>query len=236
MKTKAALIAVAIALTACTKPTEAIIPSDMAQQKEFAEKVVAKLSEEEKQLYLGWLARRSLASAFSEAHAIPEGTTVANALADQREWLAKQEAAKAEELRLTQEREAAKAKALEELNAAIKITFAGKEVLPKNYRAGRYRDQQAYHISAQNMSDKAIKGVKGKLTFIDIFGKPIRSLDFELTENIQPSEKIDWTGTSDINEFIAEQVKISTLEADQYTTTIEPLMIVFSDGSRLSAP
>ena len=236
MKRAAIYISAVILLAACNKPMDAVIPTSNDEQSQFIEKVVSKLGEEDKKLYAAWLMRRGLAAAFNNTAVVPPGTTVAQAIADQKEWLQQQEKAKAEEIRLSQEREAAKKAVQESIQKAAKIKFAGHELLPKNYRANRYSDQQKIYLEAGNLSDKVIHGIKAQLTYTDMFGQVIATIPFEITDTISPQHGIRWEGTRDLNQFIDADTKLMSLDQDKYRTNIEIQMIVFADGTSLASP
>lgn len=236
MKKIVAAACVALLVTACSKPMDAVIPTSKDEQSQFVEKVVSKLGEEDKKLYAGWLLRRGVAAAFSNTPVVPDGTTVANAIADQKEWLKQQELAKAEELRLTQEREAARQAAQQAIQQAAKIKFGGHELRPKNYSAGRYSDQQVIYLEVGNLSDKPIHGIKAQLSYTDMFGQSIAVIPFEITDTLSPNHGMQWKGSRDLNQFDDGDKKLMSLEKDKYSTEVTIQMIVFADGTRLVSP
>lgn len=236
MKLKIAGVCVAFLLAACGKPMDAVIPTEKEAQAQFAEKVISKLSEEDKKLYVAWIIRRGVVSTFNNTPMIPEGTTVAKAIEEQKEWIAKQEAAKAEELRLTQEREAARAAAQQQLEKSVRIKFAGHELRQKNYKESRYSDQQTIYLVVESLSDKVIHGIKATIHFTDMFGQSIDTSPFEITDTIQPGESFDWIAHKDLNQFSDADKKLMSLEKDKYSTEITVQMIVFADGTKLQSP
>lgn len=236
MKKRIAAVCAALLVAACSKPMDAVIPASKDEQAEFVEKVISKLSEDDKKLYASWLIRRGLASAFTNAPLVPPGTTVAQAITEQKEWLRQQEVAKAEEIRLTQEREAARQAAQQAIQQAAKIKFGGHELRPKNYQANRYSDQQVIYLEVGNLSEKVIHGIKAKLRYIDLFGETIFTVPFEVTDTISPQHGIHWAGTRDLNQFIEADKRLMNLDQNKYSTEITIQMIVFADGTRLESP
>lgn len=235
MKRAAMCISAALLLVACSKPTDAVIPTSKEDHNQFVEKVISKLDEEDKKLYGAWLMRRGLAAAFTNSELVPPGTTVAQAIAEQREWIAKQEAAKAEELRLQKEREAAKAGLQDLMAKSLNIQYGGHELIPKNYQANRYSEQQKIYLRVTNNGAKDIKGVQATLKYSDMFGNPIDSINFQVTDAIATGHGIEWIGHRDLNQFSDSDKKLMSLSADQYTVDIHVRTIIFSDGTKLES-
>lgn len=242
MKYRLALICMAIFLSACGKPADVVIPSDVSTWDKELAPAIKKLSPEEQQLLQGYLMRAKITEAFGKGGGVPVGTTIGTALIEQRKWAAEQEVlraaerAKAAEEKALKERlakEEAEARAL--LNNAVTVVLISKGQQPSNPRAGRYSAQQTFLIGVTNRGDKTISGVSGKLEFVDVFDKVVGSVVFRISEPIRPGADVKWEGERDYNQFLETHRAVWNLEEGKYTTRFVPEMIVFEDGSKLTA-
>lgn len=237
-----------VVLAACSKATDTVIPSDMATWDKELAPVVQKLNEEEKALLLGYIARKKMAAIFSKGEGdIPFGTTVGDALKEQRKWkddfekaeaAAKVEQARkaAEELALKTRLEAERAELVKQFNEAVTVTLLDKKELGSDYRAGRYGDYQQFSIGVENRSNKELSGVAGTIEFIDVFDKEVGAVGFGISEKIKPGGTYKWVGGRDYNQFIDRHQAVWNLEEGKYTTRFVPESLVFSDGTKLKLP
>lgn len=242
MRFQISVLVVAMALVGCTKPTDVTIPSDMAQWDKELAPAIKKLSSDDQKLLQGYLMRAKISEAFSKGAAIPVGTTVGTAIAEQRKWAEEQEILQAAERAKAAEEKALKEKLAQEdaaaqakLSNAVRVVLMSKGQEPSNPRAGRYSDRQTFTIGVLNKSVKAITGVSGKLEFIDMFDKVVGAVSFGITEPIEPGFDVKWEGARDYNQFIAEHRAVWNLEEGRYTTRFVPEAIVFADGTKITA-
>lgn len=249
MRATFALLLVGLALlTACSKPVDTVIPSDMSTWDKELGPVMQKLSEEDRRLFAGYVARMNMAAALTgESADIPFGTTVGQAIEQQRTWLEELEKFKAEEaakaakeeadrLALKQKLEAERSAQLSAINGAVTVTLLAKRELPRNFDVGRYSEQQQFVIGAQNNSDKTIVGVSGEIEFIDLFDKVVGVMSFRMSERIAPGATAKWNGVRDYNQFIPEHRAVWGLQEGKYTTRFTPEAVVFSDGTKITMP
>lgn len=236
MKIRLAAMAAALAVVGCSKPTETIIPSDMSKWDTELAPVVKKLPEEDQKLLVEYIARAKMSELFSKGgSAIPLGTTVGTAIAEQKKWQAEQ-LAKAEEERALKEKlqkQAAQARA--ELDKAVTVVLVSLGRIPKDYQAGRFLDKQQFVIGVSNKATETMVGVSGSLDFVDIFDKVVGGVNFSISEKIEPGATVKWEGSRDYNQFIAEHQAVWNLEEGKYTTRFIPKTIVFADGRKLTA-
>ncbi|NLA67957.1 MAG: hypothetical protein GX856_06895 [Gammaproteobacteria bacterium] len=235
MKIYAALIAIAVIITGCSKPTDAVIPSDMEAWDEKLAPELKKLPDSDREKATGYLMRAKMGEVFGGA-GIPPGTTIGMAIKEQAAWEAEQAAQRAEEEALKRKLEQERATALKELNRAVTVTLLSKDELPSNYRAGRYSEYQQFRVGAQNNTDKVVVGVSGEIKFVDIFDKEVGSVMFGISERVEPGKTVVWTGGRDYNQFIDSHRAVWNLEEGKYTTKFVPEMVVFEDGSKLGLP
>ncbi len=113
------------------------------------------------------------------------------------------------------------------------VTVAHKYNLSENWEVGRYSPRVAFDFVLSNLSDKDIKGIQGILVISDMFGEEIIGFNCDFTGNDIPANgQITVTDLGvDINQFIAEDMKLyNELYEDlifEYTIT----KIVYSDGT-----
>lgn len=161
-------VVAAALLVACSKPTDAVIPSDMSTwDKELAPQV-KKLPDADRERLAAFLMRAKMGEAFG-GKGIAPGMTIGQAIEAQSKWESEQAAKRAEEEALKKKLAAERAAAIEQLSKAVTVTLLAKRELPRNSEAGRYRDYQQFRIGAQNNTDKVIVGVAGEIKFIDVF-------------------------------------------------------------------
>src|SRR5450755_3380548 len=110
------------------------------------------LSEKDRKALGGYLIRVKMGEAFG-GKGMPPGTTVGDALKQQKEWVVAQEQKDAEAAALKAKLAAEKAAAVEKLNKVITVTLLSKEQRPKDFEAHRYSETQVFHIGVQNNSD-----------------------------------------------------------------------------------
>ena len=235
MKRFTALLVVVAALCGCSKPTDAVIPSDMATwDKELAPEL-KKLPDTDREKVAVYLMRAKMGEVFG-GKGVPPGTTIGQALDGQKKFEAEQAAKRAEEEALKKKLDQERAAAMEQLNKAVTVTLLTKRELPKNYDAGRYSEFQQFSIGVQNNSDKAVMGVSGEIKFIDVFDKEVGTVNFRISENIEPGKSATWTGGRDYNQFMDAHRAVWNLENGKYTTKFLPEMVVFKDGTKLTVP
>lgn len=236
MKFSAASVLVAILmLSACSKPTDTVIPSDMNSWDEKLAPEIKKLSDSDKEKVASYLMRAKMGEVFGGG-GIPPGTTIGQAIDAQSKWENEQAAKRAEEDALRKKLEQERAAAIEQLNKAVTVTLLAKRELPKNYNIGRYSEYQEFRIGAQNNTEKPIAGVSGEIKFIDVFDKEVGSVSFGISENIDPGKTVVWTGGRDYNQFLDMHRAVWNLEDGKYTTRFVPEMVVFKDGEKLAVP
>lgn len=229
-----------LVLSACTKPADVVIPSDTAAWDKELAPVIKKLGADDQKLLQGYLMRVKLSESLSATlgkgfEGIPLGTTVGKAIEEQRQWVQEQALKAAQEKalkeRLAQEARAARAA----LNDAVAVVLVLKQQVPAEPRAGRFSAQQRFSIGVTNRSTKTISGVSGTLRFVDRFDVEVGAVSFRMNEEIRPGFDATWDGVRDYNQFIREHKAVWNLSDGEYTTRFEPDVILFADGSRLSA-
>lgn len=136
MERFAILLIFITALYGCSKPTDAVIPSDMASwDKELAPEL-KKLPDADREKVATYLMRAKMGELFG-GKGVPLGTTIGQALDGQKTFEAEQAAKRVEEEALKKKLEQERTTAMEQLNKVVTVTLLAKRELPKNYDAGR---------------------------------------------------------------------------------------------------
>lgn len=235
MERFAILLIFITALYGCSKPTDAVIPSDMASwDKELAPEL-KKLPDADREKVATYLMRAKMGELFG-GKGVPLGTTIGQALDGQKTFEAEQAAKRVEEEALKKKLEQERTTAMEQLNKVVTVTLLAKRELPKNYDAGRYSEYQQFRIGVQNNSEKAVMGVSGEIKFIDVFDKEVGAVNFRISEDIEPGKSATWNGGRNYNQFIDTHQAVWNLEDGKYTTKFVPEMVVFKDGAKLTVP
>lgn len=234
MRKLIALVAITAALVACSKPADTVIPADMSKWETELAPAIKKLSEEERKELMGFIMRKQMGKAFGGEPMMP-GTTIGQAIADQKAWVAAKEAKAAEAAALKAKLEAERQAAAEQLDRVVTVTLLSKEQLPHDFQARRISDTQVFRIGVENKSDKTMVGVAGELKFIDVFDKEIGGVTFRISEKIAPGKSFVWNGSRDYNQFNDSQKAVWNLEEGKYKTRFIPEAVVFEDGTKLGA-
>jgi hypothetical protein len=233
--TATALLIVIAALSGCSKPTDAVIPSDFASWEKDLVPHLQKLSEADREKVAAYLIRAKAGEVFG-GKGLPPGTTIGQAIEGQKKFEIEEAAKRAEEEALKKKLEQERTAAMEQLNKAVTVTLLEKKEVPKNYDAGRYSAHQEFRVGIQNNSDKPVIGVAGEIKFIDVFDKEVGSVIFKASEAIEPGKTITWTGERKYNEFIDKHRAVWNLQSGKYTTKFVPEAVVFKDGTKFEVP
>lgn len=229
----APLLAIAIALQGCGNPTNAVIPTDSSKWETELATTMKKLEPEDRAKVAGYLMRAQAGAVFG-AKGIPPGTTIGDAIIDQDKWEAEQTKIAAKEEALRRKLQAERDATLEKLHKAVTVTLLAKLELPRSYQAGRYSDYQEFIVGVENNSEKTVIGVAGEIKFIDIFDKEVGSVNFRISEKIEPGKVARWEGGRDYNQFIDSHKAVWNLENGKYKTKFIPETVVFADNTKFS--
>ena len=227
--------AIVLALNGCSKPTDAVIPTDPSQWGggQFANQVKS-LSEQDKALLMTYLMRHKLGEAFGGKQ-IPIGTTVGQALDEQKNWAQQQAAEEAAQQQLKRQMDEQKAAAAAQLGKTITLAFLGERYSPADYSNGKYDNEFVVDIGVKNAGDKAIKGVRAELTLKNTFGDVISTTRLNIEDTVDPGQTYHWTGSRRLNQFDDEDKKLMNLQDGQFTADLRPTMVVYADGTKVGA-
>ena len=233
---KAAVLLVALLLTACgVKST--VIPSDPKQWDKLSDSA-KHLSDEDRRLFSGYMARIALGSAFSNGKvSIPTGETIGKAIDEQRKFEAdiKKQEAEADILKAKAAAERAAAEAA--LSNAALVTLVTKTYVPKDIYRERFSDRVSFVFAVQNRTAKDIAGIKGTLELDDMFGSVIKQINFSMDEDVAAGQTRTISGYGmDLNQFEGSDTKLAQTDLLKMKTVFHPEMIVFKDGTNMTTP
>lgn len=224
-------------LTACSKPTDTVIPADKALWEKELAPATQKLSEEDRKLFGAYMARSIMSGALGGSkEGIPFGTTIGQAIEAQKQWQAEQDRQAAEAAALKAKMEAERLETIKAINAAATVTLLSKKEMGSNIYERRFSDYQQFTIGVENKSEKEIVGLSGELEFIDVFDKVVGGVTFGISEKIKPGANFKWVGGRDYNQFNKAHKAVWGLEDGKYTTRFIPESIIFADGTKLKTP
>ena len=117
------------------------------------------------------------------------------------------------------------------LKISESITFA---LTKKGYSEYNYQDYITYTFTFENKSNKDILGVKGSVTFYDIFDEKIKSLSLSYDNGIESGKIVNYRAQTDYNQFISDDKKLKDTELNKLKVVWEPEQLIFSDGEKIS--
>lgn len=225
-------ILLSVFIIGCSNPKDEVLPPKMteADMTVLAENVKS-LNEEDKLLLTQYIVRSEMSKAFGGAGA-STGTTVGEAIENQKQWVVEQ---KAEEQAKTER--AAKLKAEKdaktaEFEKAVAVTIFDKDLVEADWQSFITLD-----IDIKNNSTKEIAGLKGIIHFFDKFGDLIVSFGFgDDTLNIPAGDSFKGTLSWDYNQFMDEHNKFVNTSLEGMKYKFEPEQILFEDGTKLDMP
>ncbi len=225
-------ILLSVFIIGCSNPKDEVLPPNLneADMKVLAEKVKS-LNEEDKVLLTQYLMRSEMSKAFGGTGA-STGTTVGEAIENQKQWAVEQ---KAEEQ--AKNERAAKLKAEKDAKTAEFEKAVSVTVFDKNLVKGDWQSFITLDVDIKNNSTKKIAGLKGVIRFFDKFGDLIVSFHFgDDTLNIPAGDSLKSTFTWDYNQFMDEHSKFINTSLEGMTYKFEPEQILFEDGTKLDMP
>lgn len=228
------LLLISLALYGCNNPQSTVIPTDMSKLEQIQDSV-KKLSEDDRKQLMAYLVRTQMSAALGNGTGPEPGVTIGEALKRQKQWVADQEKQELAQVALKAKLAAEHEAAMKKFASTVTVSVLSKNLSPKNYDIGRYSDVQEIKLGIENLTDKDIAGVKGRVKFYDIFGKEAGAIGFSLDSGIKAKSTETWEGSRDYNQFLDSHKSLAALEEGKYTTKFEPEMIVFTDGTKMTA-
>ena len=228
MKKSLLILLISIFIFSCGSPldkvdTEEAFMLDMVEVRESeGQETAEKLS--------GYVLQQVMIQSFNkEAKSKLIGKTYDQLLIQADDLAAELKVKEEEEKRLAEE-EKQKREALE-LKISESVTFA---CTKKGYVEVNYSDYITYTFTFKNKTDKNISGVKGLVTFYDMFDEEIKGLRLSYDGGVKAGQTINYNAQTDYNQFIDEDVKLKNTKLEKMKVVWQPEQLIFSDGDKIS--
>ena len=230
------VLALALCLSACSRAKDTVIPSDPSKWSEISDQTKT-LDDEDKQLLARYMLRNSLGNVFTHSGGIPPGTTIGEAIDQQKDFETKEKIAQAQADALKARALAARNAVLEKLNHLITFALVSKQYVPKDIMAERFSDQISFVFAVKNNTQKDIAGIKGIVEFRDMFDTPIENMNLSLDHTVPAQKEVTIDGYEmDVNPFKDNDQKLAATDLSKMKVRFVPEMIVFADGTNEKAP
>ena len=214
------LIGITAILFSCSSPMDKKFNEETA--KEDIEAIKGKIDSTELQLLAGSMIRLK----FQDKEL--EEMTYGEILDDGKKWKAEQEKIEAEQKDLAEKAAKAEAERIKKLSEAVIVSC-----FEKGYTEVDYQDYITYKFVVQNKSDKAIRAVKGGITFTNLFDEEIKSLNFVYDKPIEAGKEVNWNATTNYNQFMNEDQTLKNKDLKDLKVVWKPEKIIFVDGTTL---
>ncbi|HKU54019.1 MAG TPA: hypothetical protein VJP60_01540 [Rhizomicrobium sp.] len=224
-----------VMLVGCSKAKNTVIPQDPKKWDSIAEQIKS-LDDEEKRLATAYLMRMGVAAAFGGSP-IPAGTTVGDAIKQEKDFEAKNKAEEAAAQALKAQAQAAQAAAIAKMSHLVTFASLSIRILPKDIEAGRFSPQISVPFVIKNNTEKEISGVKGTIVLEDLFGAPLQKLQIAADHSIPAGAQVTMPNyVWDLNQFQDADQHLMSVDLNKIKALFQPAMIVFADGTKEVAP
>lgn len=220
MKKQLLLIGMAVLMFSCSSPLDKKFNEETA--KEDIEAIKGKIDSTELQLLAGSMIRLK----FQDKKL--EDMTYAEILEDGKKWKAEQEKIEAEQKALAEKAAREEAERIKKLTEAVIVSC-----FEKGYAEVDYQDYITYKFVIQNKSDKAIRALKGGITFTNLFDEEIKSLNFVYDQPISAGQEVTWNATTDYNQFMDDDKTLKNKDLKDLKVVWKPEKVIFEDGTTL---
>ncbi|WP_048438063.1 hypothetical protein [Caenimonas sp. SL110] len=248
-----AAISMAIALAACSQPTDIVFGSDPLKTMSENVELVRKLPDQDRDL----LARYLMAREASAALGMPNieggpdrtplvGKTVGEAIELARLWETKRKALaearavqEAKEADLRKRAQAERKAILDQLTESATVTLLEKRVVERDFREARPFDLLVLKFGLENKSKQAIVQLKGVVYVTDAVGDEVGSLLVDFDDRLEPGKVVQtdrgsaWHVTRTGRDYIE---RIADANGSTIKSRFEIESIAFADGTVVRAP
>lgn len=229
----------ALLLLGCSDPRDTVLPPDVAQL-EMIKQDVQKLPEEDQKLLMAYLMRRSIKGIMPglAGNAPTDAATIGQAINAQKAFVDEQAKREAEEKALRAKLQAEREQGMKALREVVSVTLVSKrEDVERGYSGIEMDRKLSVTFAYKNNSSKVIAGVKGLVTVRDLFGDEISGFQISNDETIKPGQIVYWTGSRSLKYSIGnnKDQKLVGLADDKFKVEWDPEVVVFADGTKLSA-
>lgn len=221
---------ISLFLVGCSNPKSAQIPTDPEKWEELKPQI-EKLNEEDKKLLTQYLMRKGMGAAFG-GDGIEAGTTVGEAIKEQQKWLEDKDAKEKAQAELKAKIEAENAAVKKQMDGILTAAIVSKSGHARYEYIDKITDI-GFQLAFENHSDKDIAGFKGIISFKDMFGDTIKNLTLSYDDGVKAKSTAKYEGSTDYNEFMAEDTKLLNTDLDKIKFEFQPSVIMFTDGTKI---
>lgn len=228
-------LVLSLSIFGCGKdPRSTQIPRDKSEWKTdpALNEAITQLSQEEQDLLKGYMFNSIMAETFG-ANGMPDEQTIGGAIDAQRALVEKKDQEKKVEAVKKEQAQRAKEDAIANMNNAVEAVLLTLKFNPADAHAQRYSGSFDIAVGFKNKTDKEISGVKGVITFKDMFDEPIKMVRLSNDQPIPANGKALYRGSIDYNQFMDEDKKLRSLDAKKVKFEWAPEVYIFNDGSKL---
>lgn len=120
----------------------------------------------------------------------------------------------------------------EKLKSVISVEPTEKKFIPSDWAKRIYDDYIVIKFNFTNHSDKTVKGVQGKMKFLDMFGNEISTNTLKYELPIKPGETKEYLASKSYNQFMDEDKKLKDADLGNIQYEWLPSMIIYEDGTK----
>lgn len=106
------------------------------------------------------------------------------------------------------------------------------ELLEKTFIPDEYFSKLSFKVKLTNKSDKLMKGVQGKIRFMDVFDEEISAIGLSYDAGIPVGESKVWEGAINYSEHSKDDVKLKESDIATLKYVWDTDTIVYEDGSK----
>ncbi|TFY99266.1 hypothetical protein EZ313_22140 [Ramlibacter henchirensis] len=234
------LIAVAVvALVGCSDPKHTALPTEI-EKYETIKPQVEKLTPEERELFAKYAMRKAMKGTLLGGMAgATDATTIGEAIENQRTFMAEAARREAEAAALKEKAKAQREAGLKAMRDIVTVALVSKRLDVQRGYSGIEMDRKfVMSVAYKNSGTKDIAGVKGTLIVQDLFGDTLSEFLISNDETIKVGDTVTWTGSRSTRFSFGnnKDEKLAELSDDKFKVVWEPEMVVFTDGTKLTAP
>lgn len=233
-----------IVIAACSGPKDTPLPRELDKM-DTIKPAMEKLTAEERELAAGYIMRHTIGAKLGglfggkEGPGIPEGMTIGKAIEEQRKFKADEAIEEAKQQALKAKLQAEREAAQKQMREAVTVTLVSKKLAVEHGYSGIVTDENLQVVFGyKNNTDKEVAGVKGYVSVKDLFGEEISGFLISNDTTIPAGQSTTWMGSRSVRFSLGKNKdrKLAELGDDKYSVVWEPEMIVFKDGTKLTAP
>lgn len=246
MRTRLVIPLLVIALAGCSGVKGTRIPQDL-DKLESIKPAMEKLTAEERELVATYIMRHAIGAKLGglfggktlPGAGIPEGMTIGKAIDEQRKIKAEEAIEEAKQQALKAKLQAERDVAMKAMREAITVSLVSKKMETERGYSGIVMDEKLkITFGYKNNSEKDIVGVKGMVSVKDLFGDSISDFQISNDTTIKAGQSATWTGSRTVKFAVGhnDDRKLAGLEDDKFKVIWQPQVVVFRDGTKLTAP